>query len=136
MTLALRALAGEGARYLGASAAAFALDFGIYVALIRLAHVHYLVAAPAGFCLGLVLVYQLSVRWVFVHRRLADRRAEFVVFALIGVAGVTINELVIYAGVEGLSLSPELAKILSAGIVFCTNFVARKMLLFRRRAPA
>jgi len=124
----------EGMRYVAAAALALAVDFGAYVGLIRLASVHYLVAAPIGFTLGLVTIYVLSVRWVFAVRRLADRRVEFAVFALIGVAGLGLNQAVIYAGVELLSLSPELAKTLSAGTVFCFNFGLRKLLLFTRPA--
>ena len=55
---------------------------------------YYLFAAPVGFALGLALIYLLSVRWVFVERRLANPRVEFIVFALIGLAGMGINELV------------------------------------------
>jgi len=124
----------EGLRYVAAAALALAVDFGTYVALIRLASVHYLVAAPIGFTLGLVTIYVLSVRWVFTVRRFADARAEFAIFALIGVAGLGLNQAVIYAGVELLSFSPELAKILSAGTVFCFNFGLRKLLLFTRPA--
>jgi len=124
----------EGMRYLAASAFALGVDFGAYVGLIRLASVHYLVAAPTGFMLGLVAIYVLSVRWVFAVRRFADARAEFAIFALIGVAGLGLNQAVIYAGVELLSLSPELAKVPSAGAVFCFNFGLRKLLLFTRPA--
>jgi putative flippase GtrA len=124
----------EGMRYAAAAAVALAVDFGTYVGLIRLASVHYLVAAPIGFTLGLVTIYVLSVRWVFTVRRFADARAEFAIFALIGVAGLGLNQAVIYAGVELLSFSPELAKILSAGTVFCFNFGLRKLLLFSRPA--
>ncbi len=129
---ALVSVAGEGSRYLAASAAALAVDFSVYVGLIRLADVSYLVAAPIGFILGLAVVYALSVRWVFTHRRLADARVEFLVFALIGLAGIALNQLVIYAGVEQLSLSYEMAKIVSAAVVFCFNFGLRKLVLFRR----
>ena len=124
----------EGLRYVAAAALALAVDFGTYVGLIRLASVHYLVAAPIGFMLGLVAIYVLSVRWVFAVRRLADARVEFAIFALIGVAGLGLNQAVIYAGVELLALSPELAKVLSAGTVFCFNFGLRKVLLFTRPA--
>ena len=48
----LRGLLGEGARYLAASGIAFVVDFGLYVALIRVAGVHYLVAAPVAFALA------------------------------------------------------------------------------------
>ncbi len=78
---ALRGIADEGVRYFAASALALAVDFGTYSGLIRLAGVDYLVAAPVGFSLGIVLIYLLCVRWVFRHRRLRDARAEFALFA-------------------------------------------------------
>jgi putative flippase GtrA len=127
------ALAGEGARYLLASAVAFAVDFGVYVGLIRLAGVDYLVAAPVGFALGLCVVYALSVRWVFRHRSVANARLEFGVFAIIGVAGLALNQLVVYAGVEWAALPYEAAKLVSAAIGVGFNFLCRKVLLFSRR---
>lgn len=128
-----RALFAEGLRYVAAGAVALAFDFGLYVALIRGFGVHYLVAAPAGFLLGLAVIYLLSVRWIFRRRRLADARKEFALFAAIGVVGVGLNQLVVYGGVEALSLSFELAKLLSAASVFLFNFAARKALLFTVR---
>ena len=130
--MSLRAFATEGARYLGASAAALAVDFGTYSGLIRLGGVDYLVAAPIGFALGLATIYALSVRWVFRHRRLKDARAEFALFALLGLAGLAINQGIIYAGVEWFALAYEVAKLASAGVVFCFNFGSRKLLLFTR----
>ena len=127
-----RGAADEGLRYFAASALALTVDFSTYVGLIRLGQVHYLAAAPIGFALGLATVYALSVRWVFRIRRLADRRAEFALFALIGLAGMALNQLAVYAGVEFLAANYEIAKLLSAGIVFCFNFASRKLLLFTR----
>lgn len=129
---ALAGIAGEGARYFAASAIALGIDFGIYISLIRLGEVHYLVAAPIGFAAGLAMVYMLSVRWVFAYRRLAHARAEFFLFALIGLAGMGLNQLVIYACVELMPGYYELAKLVSAGVVFCFNFACRKLLLFTR----
>lgn len=120
----------EAIRYFAASAVALAVDAGSYIAMIRLGGVHYLIAGLVGFLLGLVTIYVLSVRWVFRQRRLAGRRSEFVIFALIGVFGLLINELVLYVCVAWLSFAPELAKLISAGIVFCCNFLGRKLLLF------
>jgi putative flippase GtrA len=130
--VSLRDVAGEGTRYLLASAVAFAVDFAAYVGLIRLAGWHYLLAAPAGFALGLFAVYVLSVRWVFRVRRLRDARLEFAIFAAIGVLGMGVNEAVIYAAVEHARLSFELAKLASAAVVFSLNFALRKLLLFTR----
>jgi putative flippase GtrA len=126
------AFAHESARYLGASALALAVDLGTYSGLIRLGGVDYLVAAPIGFSLGLATIYALSVRWVFRHRRLKDARAEFTLFALLGLAGLALNQAIIYAGVEWFALAYEAAKLVSAGFVFCFNFGSRKLLLFTR----
>jgi putative flippase GtrA len=125
-------VAGEGVRYLVASAVALAIDFGLYVALIRLAQVHYLIAAPLGFSCGLAAAYLLSVGWVFGYRRLDDRRAEFALFALVGLAGMALNQGIIYTVVQWMPGSYEIAKLMSAGMVFCFNFISRKLLLFTR----
>lgn len=122
----------EGARYFGASGIALALDAGIYIGLIRLFGVHHLVAAPAGFAVGVIAIYLLSTRWVFTARRFRNPRLEFALFAGIGIAGMGINQLVIYATVDGMHLVPEAGKFISAGIVFTFNFVTRKLLLFTR----
>lgn len=124
--------ADEGVRYLFASAFALAIDFGLYVGLIRLAEVHYLIAAPLGFACGLAAAYLLSVSWVFRYRRLADWRAEFALFALVGLVGMALNQGIIYAAVQWMPGSYEIAKLISAGMVFCFNFISRKLLLFTR----
>jgi putative flippase GtrA len=129
---ALRASLGESVRYVAASGVALVVDFGLYVVLIRLLGVNYLLAAPIGFSLGLAAIYALSVRWVFATRRLADARLEFAIFAAVGLAGLALNQGVVYAGVEWLALSYELAKLASAALVFCFNFLVRKLVLFTR----
>ena len=128
----MRNVIGESARYVAAGGLSLAVDFGCYVALIRLAGVHYLIAAPIGFLLGLALIYTLSITWVFSVRRLSSARLEFIVFASIGLAGMAFNQAIVYVGVEWLRLSYEVAKLLSAAIVFLFNFGCRKLILFRR----
>jgi putative flippase GtrA len=121
----------EGLRYLAASAVALAIDAGAYVALIRLGGADYLVAAPAAFLLGLLVIYFLSTKCVFSRRRLSDARLEFAIFASIGVIGLCLNQLVIYGAVERLAFSFEMAKLVSAALVFGFNFTSRKLLLFK-----
>jgi putative flippase GtrA len=126
-------VAKEWLRYVAAGLLALVVDFGTYVGLIRLAGVHYLIAAPIGFALGLAIVYLLSVRWVFGYRRLADRRAEFALFALVGMVGMALNQGIIYTALQWMPGSYEIAKLISAGMVFCFNFISRKLLLFTRK---
>lgn len=117
-------------RYGLASAAALAADVGLLYALTSWAHVPYLISALAGFMAGLAIVYTLSVTWVFKKRALEDRRAELLIFAVIGVVGLGINELVLWALTDGLGLYYLLSKAVSVGAVFTWNFGARKYMLF------
>jgi len=125
-------IADEGVRYFAASALALAIDSGVFIGLHRLAGLDYRIAAPIGFLFGLVLVYVLSIRWVFRQRRLKDTRAEFVLFAGLGLAGLALNQVIITTGMEFLALADWMSKIASAGFVFCFNFTSRKFLLFTR----
>src|SRR5262249_13294711 len=93
-------LAIESAKYFLASAAALALDYGLLVSLTEFGRLNYLASAAIGFTAGLVLNYMLSVRFVFRERRLESRRLEILGFALIGLAGLALNEVLMMALVE------------------------------------
>jgi putative flippase GtrA len=114
---------------------AFAVDLTLLILLTELAGIHYLVSAGIAFCAGVLLNYALCIKWVFHSRTLQDTRAEFVVFSLVGVAGLGLTELILYAGTGRLGFDYRLSKIVAVGIVLIWNFSARKFLLFRDRSP-
>jgi putative flippase GtrA len=70
---------------------------------------------------------------VFNHRRIKDRRIEFLSFAGIGGAGLIINAAVIFAAVKYFGVHYLVAKCIAAGFTFAFNFLARRQLLFTRR---
>ncbi|PIB93294.1 GtrA family protein [Caulobacter sp. FWC2] len=120
----------ELALYGLASALALGLDWGLLLALTALG-VNYLVASATGFVSGMAATYLLSVSMVFRHRPVADRRREFVGFVGVGLAGLVLTQGLMALWVEALHLSPGLAKIPTAGIVFVFNFTVRRALLFK-----
>lgn len=129
-TTGLRATIAELLRYLVVSGMALAVDMTCL--LVAANFVHYIWAATLGFLLGAVTSYVLSVRWAFRHRRLAAfPKTEFAAFAGVGVAGLGLNNLVIYAAVEHAGLSLLAAKAVAAVITFSFNFGLRKWGLFR-----
>lgn len=117
-------------RYGLISALALAVDFGLLL-LLRQLEVGLVWAAGFAFLAGLLLVYGLSVRWVFARRRLVDHRAEFLIFASVGLAGLLITEALLHW--LSLQLSLGTAKLLTSGVVFLFNFSLRKLLLFTRK---
>jgi putative flippase GtrA len=93
-------------------------------------------AAAASFLAGAVVAYELSVNLVFKQHKLHDRRAEFVSFVAIGIAGLAVNAAVIYALVGFFGVHYLLAKCVAAGFTFLCNFTARRQILFVRPTSA
>ena len=123
----------ELVKYFLASAIALGADAGL-LALATRAGLAYPVAAAVGFLAGLGVAYWLSIRWVFEARSMNNGVAEFAAFASIGIAGLGLTELVLWATIEHMAWSLPPAKIAAAGGVFLFNFGVRKALLFRPSA--
>ncbi len=124
-------LSAEFARYLVISLLALGIDTGTLVLLTEMLGVPYLLSAPAGFLLGMGTVYLGSIYWVFRRRRLSSAGEEIFFFAVIGVGGLLITEVTLWAVAGGLEIDYRIAKILAVGLSFMFNFVARKYFLFR-----
>ena len=122
----------EAGGYVAASAAAFVLDIGLLAIQVSLLGIPYLPAAAIAFLAGTVFVYWASIRHVFEFRRLEDARLEFGFFLAVGVAGLAVNLVAMYAAVDGLGLHYLLAKIGAAGLTFGVNFGLRRLFLFSR----
>ena len=114
-----------------ASVAALAADSGLLYLLTTYAGCSYLPAAATSFVAGAAVAYQLSVRLAFHDHRLRNRKAEFTSFVLLGIAGLLVNMLVLRIAVGTFGIQLLLAKGLSAGCTFLTNFILRRQFLFR-----
>lgn len=119
-------------RYGVVGGVAFIVDYGTLYALTEFAGVHHLLSAVIAFGAGLLVNYTLSILWVFRGERSWKPAAEFTAFALIGLIGAGLNELIIWLGTDVAGLHYLLSKLLSTAIVFFWNFFARKLLLFSK----
>jgi len=123
-------------RYTFVGGVAFLADFGLLFVLTEYAGIPYLGSAAISFMVGLTVNYLLSVKWVFQSRTLANRTAEFLVFAVIGVVGLGLNELFIWVFTEFVGWHYLVSKIVTTAIVFLWNFLARKFILFTAVEPS
>ena len=121
----------ELARYFIASGIAFLVDVGTLHLFTQIAGLHYLVSAATGFVLGLCTIYVLSIRWVFSKRSVKNSHHELLIFSMIGIGGMGINELGIYLLTDKLLFHYLASKIVVTVFVFAWNFGIRKLLLFR-----
>ena len=124
---------------------AFFIDFGIFKLLSGVFGVNYLVANFFGFTISLIFNYIASMTFVFERKENADRRAEFVIFTVLSIVGLLLNELIIFVCIEGIYLkipyltanmsrqwAETFGKIVATGIVMVYNFITRKIFLEKK----
>lgn len=129
----LRNLMPELLRYALASGAALLVDIAVLAVLVKRAGWPLLAAASLAFLAGATVAYLLSVKFVFRHRHIERRPLEFGYFVGLGLIGLAVNDMMLFAAVSGAGLGLIVAKVLAAGATFATNFTLRRQMLF---APA
>lgn len=127
----MQGLQREFVRYFSVSLLALVVDTALLLYLARVMHWNDMVAATIGFLVGSVVHYLLAVRLVFTHRRLAGHvPTEGLLYIVIGLIGLVVNDAVIYVGVNWLQAPLLVAKFAAAGGSFMVGYVGRKVFLF------
>ena len=121
----------EFRRFLIAGSIAFGVDLAVLVTLKELLGIEVLIANLFSFACGLSTIYLLSVHWVYERRVLKQRAPEFIIFTLLTLLGLVLNEVCLWGSTEYLGLHYALAKVLATGLTFLFNFSLRKIVLFR-----
>ena len=91
-------------------------------------NIHYLIANIFGFILGLTVNYILSKAIIFNSEKDMNKILEFLIYATIGVIGLGLDTIFLWIGTSIIGIYYMLTKIISTGLVFIWNFIARKML--------
>lgn len=105
------------------------IDFGVLYVLSQPLGMDPVISAGISFCVSLVFNYVASMRYVFTHREDMSRSREFVIFLVLSLIGLAINEAIMAAGVAVLgnsALAVMGTKVLATAIVMVWNFVSRK----------
>jgi len=108
---------------------AFLIDYGLLAFCTEILHINYLVSATIGFTVSVVFNYLASMRYVFTHKDGMSRRREFIIFVVLSVIGLAINNIILWAGVELLHVHYLIVKIFATAVVMIWNFVTRKIFL-------
>lgn len=120
----------EFVKYVIAGGFSFLCDLCALYVCTEYVGLHYLVSGLIGYGVGLVVSYYLNVTWVFRFRKYDKRVVEFGLFNLIVVAGLILNELIIYVAVDNIEVHYLYGKVASGLIIFLFNYFAKKYLLF------
>ncbi|MBR0091249.1 MAG: GtrA family protein [Lachnospiraceae bacterium] len=104
------------------------------------------VSLAAGFIVSVIVNYILSMRFVFVRKDDMSRRREFIIFLILSVIGLFVNELCMFIGMDLIYANwPWLQGLMTkgfaqnwffkfgaTGVVMVYNFITRKMFLEKK----
>lgn len=108
---------------------AFLIDYSIMIALTEFFGINYLISSGISFVVSVIYNYILSVHWVFDVDKNGNKKKEFVVFILLSVIGLGLNQLLMWIFVSKVHVFYMLSKIFVTAIVMIYNFVTRKIFL-------
>ena len=106
---------------------AFVIDYGILFLLAKVIGLNELISAAISFIISLTFNYFLSTKWVFEAKK--KKPKEVIIFVLLSVVGLGINEVLIYLGTKKLGLDVMIVKLFATAIVMVYNFITRKLII-------
>ena len=115
-------------RFLLVGGGCFLLDYGLLYVLTEYAGLYYLLSSGISFSVSVFVNYRLCLIYVF-HGASAETRRAKVLFFGSSIAGLVLNQLLMWVLVDGLSVYYMLAKIIAAGIVTVWNYVLKRRAL-------
>ena len=120
-------------RYIFVGGIATVADWGTLFVLTEFAHVYHLVSAVFAFVAGLIVNFILSQMLVFKANEAKVKPVmEFVGYALIGIVGLGITELIMVLFTNCWELHYMISKVIATVIVLAWNYIARKKLLYKQ----
>lgn len=132
----------------------FFIDFGLYTVsniafratgFAAAFEYYYLIAGLIGFSVSMIVNYLLSMKYVFERKDDLSRQKEFIIFFVLSLIGMGINELVLYVGIDLIyrnwawmqswmssAFAETFFKLGATGIVMIYNFISRKKFLEKK----
>ena len=104
------------------------VDVGVLVALKEGLSVDVLLASTVSFSVSVIVNYLLSMAFVFKSKN-QGRVKEFILFVLLSIGGLLLNQLILWVGVRFTSAYYLFVKFLAMVLVPIYNFITRKIFL-------
>lgn len=116
-------------RFAVVGGSAFVVDFAVLWFLTEIMGVHYLLSNCISFTVSVIYNYILSIVWVFDVNNNHKKSTELIVFMILSVIGLGINQLIYWMCVEFLAIHYLISKIGATAVVMVYNFITRKLFL-------
>ena len=115
---------------------AFGIDYGLLVFFTEICGINYLLSATISFIISVIFNYIASMRYIYIRKDTLSKRKEFLIFVVLAIVGLIINNILLYIGVEILKWDYRIMKIVAGVIVALWNFISRKIWLDASKTEA
>ena len=120
----------QALRYAIAAFGGFAADYCTLLALKEWLGIHYLVAVPIAFVVGLAVNYLIGIWLVFQRGRISLQK-ELLLFTVISLLALAVTEGTMYALTDLLRVDYRISRVVSGAITYLFNFLMRRTVLYR-----
>ena len=110
----------------------FFIDWGIMVFLTEVFGITPLISSTISFTVSVTVNYILSVTFVFETDKNANKGSQFVIFVLLSIVGLGVNELCMWLGTDLLGIHYMITKVGATAVVMVYNFITRKIFLEKK----
>lgn len=107
----------------------FGIDYGLMIFLTEFCGISYLISSGISFSVSVMVNYTLSLKFVFETDKDNNKVVEFLIFIILSVVGLGINQVLMWVCVDKLHVYYMISKIGVTGVVMVYNFVTRKLIL-------
>lgn len=105
----------------------FILEFALLYALTEYLYIPYLISSALAFIIALIVNYLLCVYVVFHAQNQSNTKRTW--FIITSIAGLGVNQIVMYVTVEKFGIWYMFAKFFAAAIVMIWNYITKKIIL-------
>ena len=110
----------------------FFIDWGIMVFLTEVFGINPLISSTISFTVSVSVNYILSVTFVFETDKNANKGSQFVIFVLLSIVGLGVNELCMWLGTDLLGIHYMITKVGATAVVMVYNFITRKIFIEKK----
>jgi putative flippase GtrA len=107
----------------------FFIDYFVLFAVTEFLGIDYLISSAISFSVSVIVNYILSITFVFSTKKDANKAKEFILFVVLSLVGLLINQVIMWVSVEKMAIYYLIAKIGATAIVMVYNFITRKIFL-------
>lgn len=114
----------------------FVIDYGLMIFLTEVFGISYLISSGISFSVSVIVNYKLSLKFVFKTDESRNKIIEFIIFVVLSVIGLGINQVLMWICVDKLHIFYMISKIGVTAVVMVYNFITRKLILEKNMEDA